>query len=226
MRVVIVGGGKVGTFIAAELVGAGHDVTVLEQDPDRCAHVRDGHSSPKAARAEWRNADGCEVDALAAAELETADVVVAVTGDDEDNLVTALLSKVEFGVPRVIARINDPDNEWMFDESWGVDLAVSTPHLITGLVEGAVGVGNLVRILAFEGGRVRLAEVTLSEHATAVGQQLSELDIPRGATVVAIVRDEHVVVPRGDTALSAGDDVLVLVSDDTEARVQELLTAV
>lgn len=224
MRVVIVGGGKVGTFIASELVGAGHDVTVLEQDPDRCQHILEGRSSSAADRAEWRNADGCEVDALVAARTETADVVVAVTGDDEDNLVIALLSKVEFGVPRVIARINDPDNEWMFDESWGVDLAVSTPHLITGLVEGAVGVGSLVRILALQGGQVRLAEVTLSARAAAVGRQIADLGFPRGATVVAIVRDDHVVVPRGDTALSAGDDVIVLVSDETEARVQELLT--
>jgi len=225
MRVVIVGGGKVGAFIAAELVEAGHDVTVLERDPARCAHVVSGHASNKAAAAEWRVADGCEVDALVAAQLETADVVVAVTGDDEDNLVAALLSKVEFGVPRVIARINDPDNEWMFDESWGVDVAVSTPHLITGLVEGAVGVGSLVRILAFEGGRIRLSELTLAANASAVGRQLAELEFPRGASIVAIVRDDHVVVPRGDTALCAGDDVVVLVSDDTEPLVQELLTA-
>lgn len=220
MRVVIVGGGKVGTFIASELVGAGHAVTVLEQDPQRCEQA-----TTATQRAEWRNADGCEVDALVAARLETADVVVAVTGDDEDNLVASLLAKVEFGVPRVIARINNPDNEWLFNESWGVDLSVSTPHLLTGLVEGAVGVDNLVRILAFGGGRVRLSEITLSPGSSVVGRQLTELGMPRGSTVVAIVRDEHVVVPRGDTALSAGDEVLVLVSDDNEAAVRELLTA-
>lgn len=225
MRVVIVGGGKVGAFIAAELVEAGHAVTVLERSPQRCAQVTGGHTSTTAANAEWLVADGCEVDALTAAKMETADVLVAVTGDDEDNLVAALLGKVEFGVPRVIARINDPDNEWMFDESWGVDVAVSTPHLITGLVEGAVGVGNLVRILAFEGGRIRLAELTLHANANAVGRQLADLGFPRGASVVAIVRDDHVVVPRGDTALCAGDEVVVLVSDDTEPAVQDLLTA-
>lgn len=226
MRVVIVGGGKVGTFIASELVGAGHSVTVLEQDPQRCEHSSAGSSTERtAAMAEWRNADGCEVDALVAAGLETADVVVAVTGDDEDNLVTSLLAKVEFGVPRVIARINNPDNEWMFNESWGVDMSVSTPHLLTSLVEGAVGVDNLVRILSFEGGRVRLSEITLSADAAVVGRQLVDLGMPRGSTVVAIVRDDRVVVPRGDTALSAGDEVLVLVSEDNESTVRDLLTS-
>lgn len=220
MQVIVVGGGKVGTFIASELVGAGHDVTVLEQDPERCQE-----GAAVGNRVEWRNADGCEVDALVAAGLERADVVVAVTGDDEDNLVTSLLSKVEFGVPRVIARINNPDNEWLFNESWGVDVAVSTPHLLTALVEGAVGVGNLVRILAFEGGRVRLSEITLAEDSAAIGQQLSELGMPRGSTVVAIMRDEHVVVPRGDTALSVGDEVLVLVDDDNESTVRDLLSS-
>src|SRR5205823_11299836 len=105
---------------------------------------------------EWLVADACEVNSLRKAQLETCDVVVAATGDDEDNLVISLLAKQEFGVPRVVARVNHPKNEWLFNENWGVDLSVSTPHLITALVEEAVSVGRLVRILQFEGGNVRL----------------------------------------------------------------------
>lgn len=220
MRVIAVGGGKVGTFIAAQLTAAGHEVLILEQDPARLAEALEMGA---AVGAEWRLADGCEVDALAAASPETADVVVAVTGDDEDNLVVSLLCKQEFGVPRVIARVNNPDNEWMFNETWGVDLAVSTPHLLTSLVEEAVSVGALVRLLSFEGGRVRLSEVTLAATSPAVGGVISELDLPRDSTVVAVVRDGVVVVPRGDTALSEGDEVLLLVTTESEMRVRELM---
>ena len=121
--------------------------------------------------------------------LERCDVVVAATGDDEDNLVISLLAKQEFGVPRVIARVNHPKNEWLFNENWGVDLSVSTPHLITALVEEAVSVGRLVRILQFEGGNVRLVEVTLAEDAPVVDKAIKDLDIPRDATIVAVVRE-------------------------------------
>ena len=220
MRVIAVGGGKVGTFIASELTADGHEVVIIEQDR---ARITEALQVGAAAGAEWRCADGCEVDALIAASPETADVVVAVTGDDEDNLVVSLLCKQEFGVPRVIARVNNPDNEWMFNETWGVDVAVSTPHLLTSLVEEAVSVGALVRLLSFENGRVRLSEVTLAPGSPAVGIAISDLDFPRDSTVVAVVRDGVVVVPRGDTALSDGDEVLLLVTTDSESRVRNLL---
>ena len=126
----------------------------------------------------WLDGDACELDTLAAAEVERADVVAAVTGDDEDNLVVSLLAKQEFGVPRVVARVNNPKNEWMFNELWGVDVAVSTPHLITALVEEAVSVGSFVRLLSFEGGKARLAEVRLAEGSPADGKEIVELGVP------------------------------------------------
>ena len=101
----------------------------------------------------------------------------------------SLLAKQEFGVPRVVARVNHPKNEWLFNENWGVDLSVSTPHLITALVEEAVSVGRLVRILQFEGGNVRLVEVTLADDSPVVDQAIKDLDIPRDATIVAVVRE-------------------------------------
>jgi trk system potassium uptake protein TrkA len=152
-------------------------------------------------------------------------VLAAVTGDDEDNLVVSLLAKQEFAVPRVIARVNNPKNHWMFNESWGVDVAVSTPHLLTSLVEEAVSVGTLVRLLSFERGRASLIEVTLATDARAANTEIANLDFPREATIVAVLREERVIFPRGDTLLLPGDEVLVLVTPESESEVQAILTA-
>lgn len=216
MRVVIAGAGSVGTFIAEDLAKAGHEVVIVEVDPARVAEAaRDGDITGLT----WVNADACEVSEFARAGVERADVVAAVTGDDEDNLVISLLAKQEFAVPRVLARVNNPKNEWMFTEMWGVDVSVSTPHLLTALVEEAVSVGSLVRLLSFEGGRARLSEATLTPDSPSAGRDLAELGFPRDSTVVAIVRDSHVIVPRGDTVLRSGDEVLVLTTPDAEADV-------
>ena len=129
-------------------------------------------------------------------------------------------------MPRVIARVNNPKNEWLFNENWGVDLSVSTPHLLTALVEEAVQVGRLVRLLQFEGGNARLVEATLAEDSPVVDKAIADLDIPRDATIVAVVREEHVVMPRGDTVFEAGDEVLAMVTDEAEGEVRQLLTGV
>ncbi|HVC24931.1 MAG TPA: TrkA family potassium uptake protein [Acidimicrobiales bacterium] len=219
MRVVIAGAGAVGTFLADDLASSGHDVLLLEKN------LSAAERSPCHESVELRGADACEVDVLLGAQLDTADVVVAATGDDEDNLVISLLAKQEFAVPRVIARVNHPKNHWLFNETWGVDIAVSTPHLLSALVEEAVSVGSLVRLLHFEGGNARLVEVTLAQGSPASGGTIADLGLPRGATVVAVVRDGHVVVPRGDTAVDVGDEVLLLVTGDSEDEVRRLLVA-
>ena len=216
MRVVIAGGGNVGTFIAEDLVKAGHSVVIVEVDGDR---VADAKRSGEPEGVTWVNADACEVSEFARAEVDRADVVAAVTGDDEDNLVISLLAKQEFAVPRVVARVNNPKNEWMFTEMWGVDVSVSTPHLLTALVEEAVSVGSLVRLLSFEGGRARLSEATLADTSPSAGKDIAELGLPRDSTVVAIIRDRHVIVPRGDSVLRSGDEVLVLTTPDAEDAV-------
>ena len=213
MRVIVAGAGKVGTYIATDLTRAGHEVLLLEKSREVVEREK---AIPEHAAVEFRVADACELASLSKAGLESADVVAAVTGDDEDNLVISLLAKQEFGVPRVVARVNHPKNEWLFNETWGVDVAVSTPHLLTGLVEEAVTVGTLVRLLQFEGGKARLEEVTLAPESPAVGKVVMELQLPRDSTIVAIIRDEHVIVPRGDTPVQAGDEVLVLVTPDSE----------
>lgn len=221
MKVVIAGGGAVGTFIAGELQEAGHEVQIIEQDGERVARMREVGEPPGVV---WHVADACEVSSLRAIGLSEADVVAAVTGDDEDNLVTSLLAKQEFAVPRVVARVNNPKNEWLFNESWGVDVSVSTPHLLTALVEEAVSVGSLVRLLSFEGGRATLIEVTLAGQSPAVGREIVELDFPRDSTVVAVLRKDRVVVPRGDTRLQEGDEVLVLVTAESIDEVRGILT--
>jgi trk system potassium uptake protein TrkA len=220
VRVVIAGGGNVGTFIASELVAAGHEVTLVEIDPDRVAHMK---ARQEPAGVNWLVGDACEVTEFARAEPDKAEVVAAVTGDDEDNLVVSLLAKQEFAVPRVLARVNNPKNEWMFNDMWGVDVSVSTPHLLTALVEEAVSVGTFIRLLSFEGGKARLVEVTLAEQSPVVGREIMDVGFPRDSTVVAIIRQRRVIVPRGDTELDAGDEVLVLVTEDSEETVRQLL---
>ncbi len=216
MRVVIAGGGNVGTYIADDLVRGGHEVAIVEIDAERVAAAQ---ALGEPAGVTWVVADACELSELARADIEQADVVAAVTGDDEDNLVISLLAKQEFAVPRVVARVNNPKNEWMFTEMWGVDVSVSTPHLLTALVEEAVSVGTLVRLLSFEGGKARLSEATLTDESPSTGQNIAELGLPRDSTVVAIIRDNHVIVPRGDTGLYTGDEVLVLTTPEAEADV-------
>ena len=213
MKVVIAGGGNVGTFIAEDLAKAGHEIVIVEVDADRVAEAT---SSTQPAGVRWVTADACEVSEFARAEVETADVVAAVTGDDEDNLVISLLAKQEFAVPLVVALVTNPKVEWMFDVVWGVDASVSTPHLLTALVEEAVSVGTLVRLLSFEGGRARLCEATLAPDSPANDKEIVDLGLPRSATVVAVLRESHVIVPRGDTVLHAGDEVLVLTTPDAE----------
>ncbi|HEX2038861.1 MAG TPA: TrkA family potassium uptake protein [Acidimicrobiales bacterium] len=215
MRVAIAGAGNVGTYIAADLRQAGHDVLLIEKDADLVARVRAGIDVT------WFVGDACEVNTLHEAGLADADVVVAATGDDEDNLVVSLLAKQEFAVPRVVARVNHPKNHWLFNETWGVDVSVSTPHLLTALVEEAVSVGSLVRLLQFED--AQLVEVTLADDSPAVDKPIMDLGVPRDATIVAVVRSGHVVVPRGDTVLQAGDEVLALVTADSEASVTQIL---
>ena len=217
MRVAIAGAGNVGTYIAGDLHEAGHDVLLLDKSPDLVARLRP--SLP----VEYFVGDACEVSSLHTAGVEGVDVMVAATGDDEDNLVISLLAKQEFAVPRVVARVNHPKNRWLFNETWGVDVSVSTPHLLSALVEEAVSVGSLVRLLQFEGGQARLVEVTLADNSPAAGHTIAEMQIPRDAVVVAVVRAGHVVVPRGDTTVNVADEVLALVTPDSEDALRALL---
>ena len=170
-----------------------------------------------------RTVDACEISSLSGIHLDTIDVMVAATGDDEDNLVISLIAKQEFAVPRVVARVNNPKNHWMYTTSWGVDVAVSTPHQLTAMVEEAVSVGTLVKLLSLGDSGVALEEVTLAASSPVVGKLVSEIEIPRNATMVAIVRNRQVIVPHGDTRLVVGDEVVVLATNSSEGDIKSLL---
>ena len=217
MKVVIAGAGAVGTFVASDLKAANHEVLLIERNPDLVARLRPSSD------VDLFVGDACEVSDLDEAGIADADVMVAATGEDQVNLVISLLAKQEFAVPRVVARINEPRNKWLFNESWGVDVSVSTPHLLTALIEEAVSVGSLVRLLEFEGGEAQLIEVTLAEDSPAKDRTIVDLGFPRDATIVAIVRRGHVVVPRGDTLVQIGDEVLALTTPSSEDAVKEIL---
>lgn len=217
MRVVIAGAGKVGRSIATELIENGHDVLLIDK----------GVKTVKVERvpaAEWLLADACELSTLEEAELQSCQVVIAATGDDKVNLVVSLLAKTEFGVPRVVARVNHPDNEWLFNESWGVDVAVSTPRMLAALVEEAVSVGDLVRLFTFRQGQANLVELTLPANSPAVGHRVQDIAWPPDTNLVTIVRDNRVLVPSGDTPLEAHDELLFVAVAERETALQELLS--
>lgn len=213
MRVAIAGAGAVGRSIARELIRSEHSVMLLERKLD---HV-DQEAIPEA---EWVLADACELTLLEASHLETYDVVIAATGDDKANLVLSLLAKTEFGVNRVVARVNDPRNEWLFDSSWGVDVAVSTPRMLASLVEEAVSVGDLVHLMTFRKGQANLVEVTLPENTPLAGKPVRKLSLPRDAALVTILRGGRVIVPQQDDPLEGGDELLFVASVEVEGELR------
>ena len=218
MRIAIAGGGNVGRYVAKDLMERGHDVVVIEQHKELVDALRDDYD------VNWVVGDACELHTLDAAVLSSCEVVVAATGDDEDNLVISLLAKQEFAVPRVVARVNHPDNLWLFTETWGVDVAMSMPHLLTSLVEEAVSVGDLVRLLSLEQGKVALLEVRLAEGSPAEGKTIGDLKIPPDCSLVAVVRDSHVITPSDDTPLHTGDEVLAIAAPEAENDLKRALT--
>lgn len=217
MRVAIAGAGKVGRSIARELVENGHEILLIDQDestlnPDRFDGVK------------VIVADACEASALEKADLYTCQALIAATGDDKTNLVVSLLAKTEYGVPRVVARVNHPKNEWMFNESWGVDVAVSTPRILSALVEEAVSVGDLVPLLSLHNGDAFIVEMTLGPNSPVVGKRIDELNLPKDAVLTAIVRGSHVFMPTVNDVLAAGDETLFLVTSAQQKALERLLS--
>ncbi|ART70732.1 potassium transporter TrkA [Mycobacterium dioxanotrophicus] len=216
MKVAIAGAGAVGRSIAKELLENNHEVTLLERNLE---HI-DVDAIPAA---HWRLGDACEITVLESLQLETFDVVIAATGDDKVNVVLSLLAKTEFAVPRVVARVNDPRNEWLFDENWGVDVAVSTPRMLASLVEEAVAVGDLVRLMEFRKGQANLVEITLPADTPWGGKPVKRLNLPRDASLVTILRGPRVIVPQSDEPLEGGDELLFVTVSEVEDELRALL---
>jgi len=217
MRVAIAGAGAVGRSVALELLENGHEILLIDKAP---ASIR----ADLVPDAQWLLADACELSSLEEAQLETCDVVIASTGDDKANLVISLLAKTEFSVPRTVGRVNHPGNEWLFSESWGVDVAVSTPRLMSALVEEAVTVGDLVRLFTFRQSNTNLVELTMPDDSPIVGQRVIDVPWPDDVVLVAILRDNTIQTPDSDRSLEAGDELLFVTPADAEDSLGRLLS--
>jgi trk system potassium uptake protein TrkA len=217
MRVAIAGAGAVGRSVALELIENGHSVLLIDKESRaiRADLVPD---------AQWLLADACELSSLEEAQLETCDVAIASTGDDKANLVIALLAKTEFSVPRTVGRVNHPSNEWLFSESWGVDVSVSTPRMMSALVEEAVTVGDLVRLFTFRQSNTNLVELTMPGDSPHVGSKVSDMTWPDHVALVAILRDNGLQTPEPDQLLKAGDELLFICPEEAEDVLDELLS--
>ncbi|MEU4668550.1 TrkA family potassium uptake protein [Amycolatopsis sp. NPDC023774] len=216
MRVAIAGAGAVGRSIAVELIDGRHQVMLIEREADQ-------FEPDTVPQADWVLGDACEVSILEESGIERCDVVIAATGDDKSNLVVSLLAKTEFAVRRVVARVNNPANEWLFTDAWGVDVAVSTPRMLAAMVEEAVSVGDLVRLMTFRQSQANLVELTLPEETPLAGKPVSEIALPRDAALVTILRGDRVIVPQPEDPLEAGDELLFVATSDVEPEIRTAL---
>jgi len=211
MKVLIAGAGSVGRSIAGDLLAHEHEVTLMDISPSAMR-------TSLVPGATWTRADACELSALHAAQVAQMDVVVAATGDDKANLVLSFLAKTEFGVPRTVARVNNPRNEWMYDAQWGVDVAVSTPRIMTSMVEEAVSIGDVVRVFTFRQSGASMVEVTLPSDSPSVGALVRELEFPPDIVLACIIRGDRTIAPSPEDTLEALDELLFIVSVEAEAE--------
>jgi trk system potassium uptake protein TrkA len=216
MRIGIAGAGVVGRSVARELIDNGHRVLLIEHDPAK-------YQPKLVPAAEWLLADACELVSLEECGLQLCDVVIAATGDDKANVTAALLAKSEFGVPRVVARVNDARNEWMFTEAWGVDVAVSTPRAMAAGVEGAIDVGHLVHMMGLRRGGANVAKLTLPEGDPTVGRAVRDLRLPANTALITLVRDNRVILPGPDVVLQAHDEMVFIAGSADENDIREAL---
>ena len=217
MRVLIVGGGIVGSFLTKILMEK-NEVTVIEANTTR-AQALDAELPDVRVIGE----DGCEPWVLEFGGIKDTDLVVAVTGDDEDNLVVSYLSKFEYDVLQVIARVNNPVNRWLFTKAWGVDVEVSTPDIIAKIIEEETTLGEVVTVMKLQAGDIGLVEITLPPDAAALGKRLSELDLPPETLIVTVVRGDAMLIPRADTVLEPKDKVLAMTNVHNQETLQQLL---
>lgn len=215
MKVLIVGAGSVGASIARELQASGHEIAIIDSKPEakKRAEIPEAH---------WYIGDACELSVLKQSLPDESDVVVAATGDDKANLVVSLLCRSEFGVPRTVARVNNPRNEWLFDESWGVDVAVSTPRLMTALVEEAVEVGDVVRLLTLQAGGATLVEYTVPEGHPVIGYRVDHVQWPTDTVLTAILRDGAPIAPSADAVIEGSDELFFITTIEGEDRIRAL----
>jgi trk system potassium uptake protein TrkA len=214
--VIVVGGGKVGYFLARELIQSGHEVALMERDRARAAQITEEIGSVVIPH------DGCEGKYLGEAGANRADIVAAVTGDDEDNLVICQMAKHHFDVPRTIARVNNPQNQSLF-RHLGVDEIVSPTRMILGSIEADIPVHELLHLAVLGGGELELVEAQLRSGSPAVGRPAGSLDLPEGCSIFAVIREERALSVRSDTELRVGDKVIGIGRTECEGELHRLL---
>ena len=217
MRVVIAGAGSVGRSIARELIRNGHQLLLIDRDAD-------GERVAKVPDAAWLQADACELTALNEAGVADCDVVVAATGDDKANLVVSLPAPPVWGVPRPWAGHNTPIPVWMVDHAGGADVAVSTPRLMTALIEEAVSVGDLVRIFEFQQGHAAMVEMTLPAGSPYAGTRVGDIAFPPDTVLTGIIRGGHPIAPSRDDALEPLDELLFITTSEGESDLESMLS--
>ncbi len=202
MRIAVVGAGSVGIAVAREFISHGHDVILIDSAPE-AIHISD------VPQADWALADACEPSALEDADIRSVDALVAATGDDKVNLVVSLLAKTEFAVPKVVARVNDPANEWMFNENWGVDIPTSTPRVMAALVEEAIAAGRAVRLLSLANQKVDCFALVVPADSTEIGLNPDEINWPEELVITTLIRDGKPLAVPDVTDIRPRDELLI-----------------
>jgi trk system potassium uptake protein TrkA len=219
MFVLIVGGGKTGSHLAGLLLAGGHRAVVIDQRLEIVELLRT-QLPPEAIV--W--GDGADPKVLVGAGIKSADVVAAVTSDDEDNLVVATMARFEFAVRRVIARVNDPRNAWLFTRDMGVDVALNQADLMAKLIVEEMSIGDMMTLLKLRRGQYSLVEEKVDPKSLAVGKAVRDLDLPCDCVLAAIIRKGDLIIPRDDTVLQPVDEVLAIVRVDQQAQLNKLLS--
>ncbi|MBM3251801.1 MAG: TrkA family potassium uptake protein [Candidatus Omnitrophica bacterium] len=216
MYIIIVGGGNIGYFLAKRLQPDKHTLVLIERDQDRAEMIA------KELDIVVIKGDGCEPQILEQAGATRADVLAAVTGDDEDNFIICQLAKEKFGISRTVGRVNDPKNEHTFSEL-GIDVPVNASAIIAKIIEEEVSFSDFVNLLSFKRGKLAIVRVDLPEDSPVINKQVHEIRFPTDSVLVSIVRGEDVIVPRGDTVLKVGDDIIALTLIGNEPELVNLL---
>ena len=220
MFIVVVGGGKLGTYVAKSLLEQKHEVVVIEKDEKKAARLCQFLNCEIA-----RVGDGCDPGVLEDAGVARADVVIADTGDDEDNLVICLVTKKKFSQPRTIARVNNPKNKQIFEEL-GIDSVVSGTEIVLSIVQQEVNVREIAPLMTFRGGNLELVRLSLPAGSPANNKRLSDLHLPRHCVIVALERNGDVVVPDGETTIQAGDAMLIVMQPGATKELRSELVGV
>lgn len=217
MYIIVVGGGKVGYYLAKTLVNEGFELLLIEKNPKKVLVYAERFGSVV------MEGDGAELSTLEAAGTARADVIVAVTGDDEDNLVICQTAKRLFNVPRTIARVNNPKNEEIF-RKLGIDVTVSATNILLNVIEQEIPQRGLVHLMTLKHAQVAIVEATVEKGAPVVGKTLAELTFPPNVVISAVMRDDSLILPKGDTVLEPDDEVIALSNKESEESLRQMMT--